>query len=374
MKIQRIFYFCVFCIAIQGAGLLANSATLDPRFVTQSGADIIITNVEPFPFDLVQLVGHRFKQPEERYFSGVDLGLVQSTSKHIESAISLLSDNLALGYEINNQGKFSAAISSLTDPKKISIIELSPQVWDNSSSAKSIKFEKFVSFRALFFEKVIAFYGQQGMESMVRIIDRALSSDMGLVVGARQLVRDDLPVAGLDSIYKIDEETMLVAASLHSTEENVFKQNKALLILSLEGKTQKEYHFVATSYDVYANKNFITLAAITGEPGLFELEVQNLNKNLKVSKSFSIPINKFFPAQYKFIDAGERPLLAVLNVESVDIIDTDNGLKLLSFKSKHEITDLVEFVSIDGRLFLFVMLKDQPGNTVRAAYFELPSI
>jgi len=372
MKILRTLQFCILSTAIQ-AELYANPIKLDPRFLTQSDSNVIVSDVKPFPLEIIQLAGHIFKQPKNRYLFGLELDVSQATSKEFESFISLLDNNLVLGYEGLDDDMFTAAISSKADSKKVSIMKFSLPAMDKPIVSKSIEFKKFTPFRAIFFENSIAFHGQEGQDSMVQVMGDDLSLDTSVLVHGRQLGHDDLQVAGIDGIYKIQKDNILAAVSLHSTDESVFTQDKALISITLDGKVRNEYRFFAAIYDVYTSKDNIILAAITGEPGSFQLEVRHLDAQLKANESTVIPTNKFFPVQFKLVTSGERPLLAVLGVESLDVFDSKTGQKLLSFKSEYEITDLVKFLFVDGKFLVFAMLKDHPGKAARAAYFELPS-
>jgi len=182
--------------SIKYAELPATSVSLNPKFVTPSDSNIIVTSVEPFPLGFVQLVGHPFKQSKESYLSGINLEQVPLTAKQIASTISLLENNLVLGYERESEDAFSIATSSLANPKKVSIAEISHQISDSQKSGQSITFEKFIASHAIFFKKAIAFQGQAGMESMVQVMDRKLSPDTGIIISARQLSGANLQVVG----------------------------------------------------------------------------------------------------------------------------------------------------------------------------------
>ena len=373
MNNSHILIFCVLLSIIQGEKVLAESPVLEPVFLTQQNSNLKITDIEPSPLGLVQLIGHKYKNPKERYFSGLNLASTKIPSEQLESAISLLGDNRILGFGFNDEERYSMAISSLTDPKIVSVLEISPQALKNPDPAKSIKFDKFVPVSAIFLNQIVAFAGQYGLESIVRFIKLDLSDDSQITIQSQNIKLDNTQVEGFNQIYKFDGQSLLVVASLHSTDKNILGGKSALLVLNSQGMLEKEHVFTSLTYDVFTNNHTVALASIIGQMGSFELKVDVLDRDLNVNKSKSILINHDFPAQYKFIDGGKRPLLAVLGLESVEVFNGESGEKLLTFKTQHEITDIIRFLIVDGKSLLFVNLRSEKGGAPRGAYFELPS-
>jgi len=362
-------FFLTIAAIFPKVGICDDISLLSPIFVDQRESNIIVTDVNPFAFGLVQLVGHKFKQPGGKRVSGVNLKTGAATSKSVESLVSLLDETLLLGNTITREGGISVVTSSVTDRRKIRIGDLSLYPNPGLKSEQSFEFKTFVPAHAIFLGDILVFQGQDGLN----IMGKGMSPESGIFVGGRELSHDGLQIAGIDRLTKINDELMLIATTLHSIEENIFKQKKALLLLTPAGTVQRSLDFESSTFDVFASEKNIALATMNGEPGNFQLHLRYFDQSFEEIISTVLPINKAFPAQFKFIESGERPLLAVRNISSVDFFDARTGKQLFSFKSEHEITDLISLLPIQDKLVLFVMLWDHSAKTRNCAYFELPT-
>jgi len=366
-------FFLTIAAIFPKVGICDDISLLSPIFVDQRESNIIVTDVNPFAFGLVQLVGHKFKQPGGKRVSGVNLKTGAATSKSVESLVSLLDETLLLGNTITHEGGISVVTSSVTDRKKIRIRDFSLYPNPALKSEQSFEFKTFVPTHAIFLGDILVFQGQDGLNFGINIMGKGMSPESGIFVGGRELSHDGLQIAGIDRLDKINDELMLITTNLHSTEENIFKQKRALLLLTSVGTVQRSLDFESSTFDVFASEKNIALATMNGELGNFRLHLKYLDQSFEEIISTVLPINKAFPAQFKFIESGERPLLAVRNISSVDFFDARTGKQLFSFKSEHEITDLISLLPIQDKLVLFVMLWDHSAKTRNCAYFELPT-
>ena len=355
------------------AGICDDIPIISPIFVGQQDTNIIVTDVNPFYFGVVQLVGHKYKPAGEQFVSGVNLKLGAATSNSDDSLVSLLDDTLLLGRNITRERGLSVVTSSVTDAKKIKIGDFSLLPNPSLKSEQSFEFKTFEPAHAIFLGDILVFQGQDGLNFGLNIMGKGMSPESGIFVGGRELSHDGLQIAGIDRLDKINDELMLITTNLHSAEENIFKQKKALLLLTSAGTVQRSLDFDSSTFDVFTSEKNIALATMNGEPGNFQLQLRYLDQSFKQIRSSILPIYEAFPAQFKFVESGDRPLLAVLGVTSVDLFDATSGKKSFSFKSEYEITDLISLLSIQDKLLLFVMLRDHSDKTSKCAYFELPT-
>lgn len=269
-------FFLTIAAIFPKAGICDDISLLSPIFVDQRESNIMVTDVNPFVFGLVQLVGYKFKQPSGKSVSGVNLKTGAATSKSVEFLVSLLDETLLLGNTITREGGISVVTSSVTDRRKIRIGDFSLYPNPSLKSEQSFEFKKFVPADAIFLGDILVFQGQDGLNSGLNIMGKGMSPESGIFVGGRELSHDGLQIAGIERLTKINDELMLITTALHSSEENIFKQKRALLLLTPAGTVQRSLDFESSTFDVFASEKNIALATMNGEPGNFQLHLRSM--------------------------------------------------------------------------------------------------
>jgi hypothetical protein len=360
-----------FVVAL-GTGHLQDAKTLEPIYLTDAASKIRIKRVTPLGFGLVQLVGHGTGEDKGTLLSGFDLGLRTNTQTQYEAAMALLRSDLVLDTLRNANSGFNVLSLSMSQ-QRVLVTRMAQGL---SSKGPAVELERdfgprFAQKGGIFAGESVVLLGLEGMTSCLTVLSDDLSGDEKII--AKQTKFGDLSITGFDQLHRWNSDHFLVVATALSAEEQSMKRVWTLLRFDMKGSVTAASSPEIGPFSVFPSDGGVYLARRRGgASGEFQIIVEDLDTDLKVRKETVIPSDKRFPSLFELASSGNRPAIAVLGLNLIEIFDCTTGHSIFKFTPEHRVADLLGFHYIEGIPMLFVTVEDPVGKVRRCAYFELP--
>jgi hypothetical protein len=355
-----------------GAGKLHDAKTLEPIYLTDAASNVRITRVTPLGFGLVQLVGHASGEDKGTLLSGFDLGLRTNTQTQYEAAMALLRSDLVLNTSLNANSGFKVLSLSMSQ-QRVLVTRMAQGL---SSKGPAVELERDFGPRfaeqGIFAGESVVLLGLEDMTSCLTVLSNDLSGDEKII--SKQTKFGDLSIAGFEQLHRWNSDHFLVVATALSAEEQSMKRLWTLLRFDMKGCVTAASSPEIGPFSVFPSDHAVYLARTSHEGGEFKIRVKELDTDLNVRREIVIPSNNLFPAQFKFVSSGDRPILAVLGVDYIELFDCTNGQAIFKFTPRGEVSKLLDFHFIEDAPTLFVSIRDPVEKaTRRCACFKLPT-
>jgi hypothetical protein len=354
---------------------------LRPIFLTDLGSKLKVTRVTPIQSRLVQFVGHERGKEGVSLFSG--FGLKTGKNIPIEDAGigALLRSEFVLDTSFNADLSFkilSASMSRRSVHVSKAVPEVAAKIWEVSGGSVR-HFERFYAQGGIFIGRSVVLLGLEGMTSCLKVLSDDLSGDEKII--AKQTKFGDLSITGFDQLHRWNTDHFLVVATAFSAakqstkEEQSTKEVWTLLRFDMKGRVTAASSPEFGPFSVFPSDGGVYLARRRrGASGEFQIIVEDLDADFNVRKETVIPSEKLFPAQFELVSSGNRPAIAVLGLNLIEIFDCTTGHSIFKFTPEYRVSKLLGFHYIEGIPMLFVTVEDPVDNVRRGAFFQLPAL
>lgn len=348
---------------------------LRPIFLTDPASELKVERVTPVQSGLVQFVGRERGKGGVSLFSG--FGLITGKNIPIEDKglEAFLTSALILDTSLEPDLSFTI-LSASRSRECVQISKAVPDVaaktWEvNVGSMRHC--ERFNALGGIFIGRSVVLLGLEGMASCLKVFSDDLLGYETII--AKQTKFGDLSITGFDQLQRWNSDHFLVVATAFSAEEQSMKEAWTLLRFDLQGRVTAASVPENSPFSVFPSDGGVYLALGRRAPsGEFQIIIKDLDTDLKVRKETIIPSDKLFPAQFELASSGNRPAVAVLGHDVIEIIDCTTGHNIFKFTPEYRVAKLLGFHYIEGIPMLFVTVEDPVDNVHRFAYFQLPAL